>query len=229
MAVGGLIGLLNGTLITRFGVAPFDSPPWAVLYVARGAALLCSNGARTFPNLTGAADYGNEGFPLLGGTASGRSGSGPDHDRPGRGRRLGRRQHPVRPSCRRVGGKRRAALLSGVRVRRIRDAGLCHLGHVRGPGRPDRRPRTSSRPIRPRARPSSSAPSPRWCWAARSLSGGRGTIGGTIIGACVIGVLGDGMVMIGVSEFWQMVIKGTVIVTAVVLDQLQGRIIGARD
>jgi erythritol transport system permease protein len=32
------------------------------------------------------------------------------------------------------------------------------------------------------------------------------------------------MVMMGVSEFWQMVIKGTVIVAAVVLDQLQGRV-----
>jgi predicted ABC-type sugar transport system permease subunit len=37
----------------------------------------------------------------------------------------------------------------------------------------------------------------------------------------VIGVLSDGMVMIGVSEFWQMVIKGTVIVLAVIVDQIQ--------
>jgi erythritol transport system permease protein len=54
-----------------------------------------------------------------------------------------------------------------------------------------------------------------------SLSGGIGTIGGTLIGAFVIGVLGDGMVMIGVSSFWQMVIKGTVIVLAVIIDQFQ--------
>ena len=57
-----------------------------------------------------------------------------------------------------------------------------------------------------------------------SLSGGRGTIGGTIIGAFVIGVLGDGLVMMGVSEFWQMVMKGLVIIAAVVLDQLQRRV-----
>ncbi len=49
-----------------------------------------------------------------------------------------------------------------------------------------------------------------------------------MIGACVIGTLGDGMVMMGVSEFWQMVIKGTVIVAAVVLDQLQGRLGGMK-
>ena len=57
-----------------------------------------------------------------------------------------------------------------------------------------------------------------------SLSGGRGTIGGTIVGAFVIGVLSDGLVMMGVSEFWQMVIKGVVIVGAVILDQMQRRI-----
>ena len=53
--------------------------------------------------------------------------------------------------------------------------------------------------------------------------GGRGTITGTLIGAFVIGVLADGLVLLGVSEFWQMVIKGLVIVLAVVLDQSQKR------
>ncbi len=42
-----------------------------------------------------------------------------------------------------------------------------------------------------------------------SLMGGRGSIPGSLIGAFVIGVLSDGLVMLGVSEFWQMVIKGT--------------------
>ena len=57
-----------------------------------------------------------------------------------------------------------------------------------------------------------------------SLVGGRGGIGGTIIGALVIGALADGLVLLGVSEFWQIVIKGIVIVVAVVLDQLQRRL-----
>jgi hypothetical protein len=46
-----------------------------------------------------------------------------------------------------------------------------------------------------------------------SLMGGRGSIGGSLIGAFVIGVLADGLVMMGVSEFWQIVIKGVVIVS----------------
>ena len=54
-----------------------------------------------------------------------------------------------------------------------------------------------------------------------SMAGGIGTIGGTIVGAFVIGVINDGMVMCGVSEFWQMVIKGMVIVLAVIIDQFQ--------
>ena len=57
-----------------------------------------------------------------------------------------------------------------------------------------------------------------------SLMGGRGSVTGSLIGAFVIGVLADGLVMLGVSEFWQMVIKGVVIVLAVGLDQLQTRL-----
>ena len=54
-----------------------------------------------------------------------------------------------------------------------------------------------------------------------SMAGGIGTIGGTFVGAFVIGVLNDGMTMCGVSEFWQKVIKGAVIILAVVIDQYQ--------
>src|SRR6202044_319567 len=57
-----------------------------------------------------------------------------------------------------------------------------------------------------------------------SLAGGRGTIWGTVIGAFVIGILGDGLVMLGVSSFWQMVIKGVVIIAAVVVDQAQRKL-----
>ena len=54
-----------------------------------------------------------------------------------------------------------------------------------------------------------------------SMAGGIGSIGGTVVGAFVIGVINDGMVMCGVSEFWQRVIKGVVIVLAVIIDQFQ--------
>ena len=56
-----------------------------------------------------------------------------------------------------------------------------------------------------------------------ALSGGRGTVRGTLVGAFVIGFLADGLVILGVSTFWQIFIKGAVIIVAVMLDQGQQR------
>ena len=52
-----------------------------------------------------------------------------------------------------------------------------------------------------------------------SLSGGRGTILGTVQGALIIGVLNNGLVLLNVSPFWQQVVKGMVILVAVILDK----------
>ncbi|OIJ26083.1 sugar ABC transporter permease [Nocardioides luteus] len=54
-----------------------------------------------------------------------------------------------------------------------------------------------------------------------ALSGGRGTVKGTIIGAFVIGFLANGLVIVGVSPFWQQVITGAVIILAVAVDRIQ--------
>jgi ribose transport system permease protein len=55
-----------------------------------------------------------------------------------------------------------------------------------------------------------------------SLSGGRGTVLGTVLGCLIIGVLNNGLVLLEVSPFWQQVIKGLVILAAVAVDR-QGR------
>lgn len=219
LALGALIGVINGVLIARFRVAPFIAT-LGMLYIARGAALLLSNGA-TFPNLVGNPDYANQGFPWLG--------SGVVLGIPvpvwlvvalalaaafvAARTAFGRRVYAI-------GGNERAALLSGVRVDRIKIAvyaisGICAalVGLI-----------VASDLVA--AHPASGETFELSAIAAvvlggASLAGGRGTIAGTIIGACVIGILGDGMVMMGVSEFWQMVIKGAVIIAAVVLDQVQ--------
>ncbi len=225
LLLGGLAGFANGVLVSRFKVAPFIAT-LGMLYVARGAAMLLSNGA-TFPNLTGREDLGNTGFPWLGaGTVLGLPitvlvmaaialvAAFVARDTP-----FGRRVYAV-------GGNERAALLSGVRVDRVKIAvyvisGVCAalVGLV-----------VSSELVA--AHPASGETFELSAIAAvvlggASLSGGRGTVGGALIGACVIGVLGDGLVMMGVSEFWQMVVKGLVIIAAVVLDQLQGRLAAA--
>ncbi len=54
-----------------------------------------------------------------------------------------------------------------------------------------------------------------------SLMGGKGRLIGTLIGALIIGVLNNGLNIIGVSAFWQQVVKGVVILIAVMLDRLK--------
>jgi ribose transport system permease protein len=52
-----------------------------------------------------------------------------------------------------------------------------------------------------------------------SLSGGHGSILGTVLGCLIIGVLNNGLVLLGVSPDWQLVVKGLVILLAVAIDQ----------
>lgn len=52
-----------------------------------------------------------------------------------------------------------------------------------------------------------------------SLSGGEGTMLGTLIGVLIIGVLDNGLVLLGISPFWQTTILGLVIILAVGIDK----------
>lgn len=54
-----------------------------------------------------------------------------------------------------------------------------------------------------------------------SLSGGRGSIIGTLIGALLIGVINNGMNLLGISPYFQQVVKGALIIGAVILDRLR--------
>ncbi|KIL40538.1 ribose ABC transporter permease [Gordoniibacillus kamchatkensis] len=56
-----------------------------------------------------------------------------------------------------------------------------------------------------------------------SLSGGRGWLVGTLIGAMIIGVLDNGLNLLNVSSFYQQVVKGAVILIAVLLDRSKSR------
>jgi len=220
IVAGVLMGGISGLIITRFNVAPFIAT-LGMLYVARGMALLINNGY-TFPNLVGRPELGNTGFPELGagsflvnysiwimiafalvaGFVAQRT-------------PFGRQVYAI-------GGNERAAELSGVKVKRVKllvymISGFCSavVGLI-----------IASQLVA--AHPATGQFFELNAIAAvvlggTSLSGGRGSIGGTIIGAFVIGVLGDGLVMVGVSSFWQQVIKGVVIVLAVIIDQVQAR------
>jgi ribose transport system permease protein len=56
-----------------------------------------------------------------------------------------------------------------------------------------------------------------------SLSGGRGSIMGTVVGCVIIGVLNNGLFLLNVSPFWQQVVKGFVILIAVAIDRRSTR------
>lgn len=222
IAVGVGVGIVNGLLITQLNVAPFIAT-LGTLYVARGAALLSSEG-KTFPNLSGNPDYGSETFRVL-----------------GAGNWLGipvsiwllaavalaaayvARRTPLGRHIYAVGGNERGAALSGVKVNRVKMAvymfsGFCAalVGLIISSQLQASHPATGET-FELNAIAAA-------VLGGTSMSGGRGKIGGTIVGAFVIGILSDGLVMMGVSSFWQTVIKGLVIIAAVVVDQAQSKL-----
>jgi erythritol transport system permease protein len=219
LAVGVLCGALSGFLITRFKVAPFIAT-LGVLYIARGAALLLSDG-KTFPNLVGSEELGNTGFPWLGsGTILGIPVSICILIALGIAASYLATRTPLGRHIYSVGGNERAALLSGVRVNRVKMVVYMFSGFCAAiAGLIIASQLVASHPLSGDTFELTAIAAA--VLGGTSLAGGRGTISGTIIGAFVIGVLGDGMVMMGVSSFWQMVIKGIVIVAAVVVDQFQ--------
>lgn len=222
LAVGAGVGAINGTLVTRFKVAPFVAT-LGMLYVARGTALLISDG-ETYPNLGGSEQLGNTGFEWLGG-----------------GEVLGipvsilimvlfavaalflTRRSPFGRWIYAIGGNERAAELAGVPVRKVKTRVYMISGFC-----------AAMAGLIIASELTSAAPQAGETFelnaiaavviGGTSLMGGRGNVRGALIGAFVIGFLADGLVILGVSTFWQIVIKGTVIVLAVILDQGQQRV-----
>ena len=51
-----------------------------------------------------------------------------------------------------------------------------------------------------------------------SMNGGEGTILGTMLGAVLLGLITNGLILMGISSYWQQVFSGTIIILAVALD-----------
>jgi ribose transport system permease protein len=214
LLVGSLLGWFNGWTITKFKVPPFVAT-LAMLTVARGLTMLWTKG-----------------FPI--------SNLGENFARPGTGWFLGVPM-PVWISgiivfiavviinktklgryIYAIGGNENAATLSGINVKKIKIAvytiagGLAAVGGILVTSRLDA------------AQPNAGTGYELDSIAAvviggTSLSGGRGSVLGTVLGAVIIGVLNNGLVLLNVSPFWQQVIKGFVILIAVVIDKANGK------
>ena len=219
---GALVGWINGLLITRFNIAPFIAT-LGMMYMARGAALLISKGA-TYPHLGGDPSLGNTGFDFI-----------------GRGRPLGIpsqiwlmiivaiiiwfiiNKAPFGTWLYATGGNARAAGLSGVPVKKVTVRVYVISGMLAAlAGLVVASELTSGGPQLGTAFEMNAIAAV--VIGGASLAGGRGSVKGALIGAFVIGFLSDGLVLVGISSFWQTFIKGLVIVLAVMLDQAQERL-----
>jgi erythritol transport system permease protein len=214
-----LVGFLSGFLIAKVRVPAFIAT-LGVMYICRGFAMLRSGGA-TFPNLFGKSELGNLGFDIIG--------AGSLWEIPyiilifivvALIASFIMKKTPLGNQIYAVGGNERAAVISGIKTARVKMftymfSGFCAAlaGIIKASELRAAHPATGE----------------SWEMIAissvvlggTSKSGGVGSIGGTIIGVLVITVLNDGLIMMGVSTFWQMVIKGVVIIVAVIIDLVQ--------
>lgn len=210
LITGSLLGLFNGFVITKFRVPPFVAT-LAMLTIARGLTMLWTKG-----------------HPV--------SNLGEQFSRIGTGwflgipipvwiagvvvllalfltqkTRLGRYIYAI-------GGNEQAAILSGINISRVKlivygiGGALAAAGGIIVTSRLDS------------AQPNAGTGYELDAIAAvviggTSLSGGKGSIWGTVLGAVIIGVLNNGLVLLNVSPFWQQVVKGAVILAAVIIDR----------
>jgi inositol transport system permease protein len=213
LLTGAACGLVNGVLVTRGGVAPFIVT-LGMMTIARGLALIVSGG-RPVANMSNeltalAGDFLGIPIPVLcfAGVALAAWFFL-------RNFRLGRHIYAV-------GGNENAARAAGVPVERVKlfAYGLCGL-------------LTGLAGVVLAARITTGQPNAGQAYeldaiaavviGGTSLAGGVGTITGTLLGVLLIGVINNGLDLMGVSSYYQAVIKGVIIVGAVWLDRRQAR------
>ena len=208
--IGSSLGLFNGWAITSFKVPPFVAT-LAMLTIGRGLTFLWTKG-----------------FPI--------SNLGPRFDIIGTGWFLGiplpvwisgiivlitvllTRKTKLGRYIYAIGGNEHAAILSGINIRKVKIIVYTISGMLAAIGGIVVTSRLDS------AQPNAGVSYELDAIAAvviggTSLSGGRGSILGTVIGAVTIGVLNNGLVLLNVSPFWQQVVKGFVILLAVIIDK----------
>ncbi len=211
---GTFLGWFNGFTITRFKVPPFVAT-LAMLTIARGLTMLLTGG---FPitNLGENMAFIGTGwflgipmpvwisaFIVLAAVVLTNKTT------------LGRHIYAI-------GGNETAAILSGLKIKKVKMIVYAIAGALAGIGGIIVSSRLDS------AQPNAGFGFELDSIAAvviggTSLSGGKGTIMGTVQGALIIGILNNGLVLLNVSPFWQQVIKGFVILLAVVIEKFNSK------
>jgi ribose/xylose/arabinose/galactoside ABC-type transport system permease subunit/ABC-type sugar transport system substrate-binding protein len=210
LVAGVLVGATNGLIITRCRVAPFIVT-LGMMTIARGAALVLSDGrpvsdlSEAF-NFIGGGDFVGIPVPILilagvfvvsylvlSKTTFGRY-------------------------VYAVGGNEEAARASGIRVRRVKMAAYSICGGLAGLAGIIQAARIST------GQPNAGVSYELDAIAAvviggTSLSGGVGGVGGTVLGALIIGVINNGLDLLNVSSYYQQIVKGLIIIGAVTLDR----------
>ncbi|NGP45131.1 ribose ABC transporter permease [Bacillaceae bacterium SIJ1] len=210
--IGAILGAINGLFITKGKMAPFIVT-LATMTMYRGLTLYYTDGNP----ITGLGD--SYAFQLF-----------------GRGYFLGipvpamtmilafavlwviLHKTPFGRKTYAIGGNEKAALISGIKVSRIKVLVYSLAGLLSALAGAILTSRLNS------AQPTAGTSYELDAIAAvvlggTSLSGGRGLIVGTLIGALIIGTLNNGLNLLGVSSFFQMVVKGAVILVAVLIDR----------
>ncbi|PLR76695.1 sugar ABC transporter permease [Bacillus sp. V3-13] len=214
LGVGLLAGVINGTIIAKGKIAPFIVT-LGMMTAARGAALLFSDG-RPIGNLSPAFTFIGQGtllgipvpififafvgivsYMLLNHT------------------KFGKYVYAI-------GGNEQAAIIAGVNVVKYKILIYGYAGLL-----------SSVAGIVLTSRIASGQPTAGTMYeldaiaaaviGGTSLTGGIGTIGGTIIGALIIGVMNNGLDLLNVSSYWQQILKGAIIVIAVLIDSRKNK------
>ncbi|MGD8238325.1 MAG: ABC transporter permease [Armatimonadota bacterium] len=219
LGMGAFCGLVNGLVVSLTRVPPFVQT-LGMMYAARYVAMLLT-GAREVAGLPDEYDVLGQGVLPLGLPGAGRSIEVPlpvlimlgvavvgalvlAYTRFGR-------------YCVAIGSNEEAVRLSGVRVRRYKLAVYVITGSLAALSGTVLFSRLGAAPPMEGMMYELNAIAACVIGGA-SLMGGQGTVLGTIIGAMIIGVLPNGLVHLGVSQYWQPVVVGVVIVLAVLLD-----------
>jgi len=210
--LGAVMGMINGLLITKGKMAPFIAT-LATMTIFRGLTLVYTDGNP----ITGLGE--NYYFQLF-----------------GRGYFLGipvpaitmvlafavlwviLHKTPFGRRAYAIGGNEKAAFISGIKVPKVKVMIYSLAGLLAALSGAILTSRLNS------AQPTAGTSYELDAIAAvvlggTSLSGGRGRIVGTLIGALIIGTLNNGLNLLGVSSFYQMVVKGIVILIAVLIDR----------